>query len=112
MNQKKEEKSKLTSEYVRDYYDKAIGALEKDYSYFRWFDSDYSRFEFLQTERAILKVLGNRNFGRILEIGPGDGVWTKIFIGSCQRITALDISEEMIKRIKSKLGNRPNIDFI
>lgn len=56
MIQKKEEKPNLTSEYAGDYYGKAIGVLEKYYSYFRWFDSDYSRFEFSQTERTILKV--------------------------------------------------------
>lgn len=112
MNQKSKEKEELTSRYVKDYYNKAIGNLKEDYSYFRWFDSEYSKFEFSQTKRTILKTLDDKKFERVLEIGPGDGIWTKILIGKSRHLTALDISEEMIKRIKQKLASIPNLDFV
>lgn len=102
----------LTSQYVKDYYNKMVRKLEKDYSYFRWFDSDYSRFEFSQIKRTILKVFKDKEFGKVLEIGAGDGAWTKILLQKSQQLTALDISEEMIKKIKIKLPDISNLDFV
>jgi len=102
----------LTSQYVRDYYDKFLGRIKGDYSDFRWFDSEFSHFQYLQNKRAISGVLGDKKFEKVLEIGPGDGIWTEILIKKSQNLTALDISEKMIGQIKKRLGHFPNLKFI
>ena len=112
MKEKIKSPTDLTSQYVKDYYDKFLKKYEEDYAHFRWFDSEYSRFEYSQTKRAILKVLGDKRFTRVLEIGSGDGVWTEVLIKKSQRVTALDISVEMTERIKKRLGHLPNLEFI
>lgn len=104
--------SNLTPKYVKDYYDKFLGKLKGDYSNFRWFSSEFTRFGYRQTKRAISQTLGKKEFNNILEVGCGDGVWTELLVKKCQYLTALDVSGQMIERIKKRLRSFSNIEFI
>lgn len=100
------------TKYVEDYYDEFLKSTKEEYANLRWFDSDYSRYEYKQTKRAICKALKSRTFNKVLEVGPGDGVWTEIFAERAKMLTALDVSSSMINRAKKRLARFRNIEFI
>lgn len=102
---------KLNNNFVKDYYDKQVGALKTSYSEDRWFASKEKRFDYNQTLRTIKKALGKEKFKKILEIGPGDGVWSKIIISAGGNLDLLDQSKEMIKMAKIRLEKESNVNY-
>ena len=112
MKSGKNNRPRLTGEYVRDFYNNTLGGMDMPYSDFRWFSSSFSIAEYNQTKKAVLSTLGNKDFNSVLEIGGGDGAWTELLIERSGHITELDISEEMIARAKERFGGRGNINFV
>ena len=50
--------------------------------------------------------------GNVLEIASGTGIWTEAVIKTASAVTALDSSEEMLERCKSRLGANPKIRYV
>jgi len=101
----------LTNKYVKEYYNKYLKQLSGEYSVNRWFSSKAAQFDYKQTRRALLHAIKNRRFGRVLEVGPGDGTWTEIIAPRVDLIHVIDQSEEMIDRAKKRLASFKNITY-
>ena len=87
--------------------DKTKGNYQKT----RW-DTPIGRGHFETTQKTIVEhaFLIARNMRRYLELGPGPGTWTKLFVETHPdaSFTLIDISEEMLGQAKREL----NLDAI
>jgi ubiquinone/menaquinone biosynthesis C-methylase UbiE len=101
----------LTEEYVKDYYDKSLKTLDENYTKRRWFSSVEAEFDYNQTKYAFLHAVGKDTYARGLEVGPGDGVWTRIIAPQITSYEILDQSEEMLKRARETLSDVPHITY-
>jgi ubiquinone/menaquinone biosynthesis C-methylase UbiE len=102
----------MKNAYAKDYYNTFLKELPGDYKSARWFSSPEATLDYDQTRLAIISALPAKKVESLLEIGPGDGVWTDLFIPRAQTLTLLDQSVEMIERAKKRLEGTPNITFI
>lgn len=107
-------KHQLENTFAKSYYDTYLGKEENDYVHARWFSTKERRFDYKQTERAITQAVKKYpgDIEEMLEVGPGDGVWTKYILQSAKKFTLLDQSEEMIKRAKKRLSDIKQITFV
>jgi len=78
---------------------------------FRWFSSSYAEAEYKQTKRSIIYALKEKKYQKALEVGGGDGEWTKLLTRHAQAITELDISEKMLEQAKRRLSAHNNIEY-
>lgn len=64
--------------------------------------------------RAILKCLGLKKKSAVLEIGTGTGAFARAAAKLCSHVTALDVSEVMLKyaALKARDEKLGNIDFL
>jgi ubiquinone/menaquinone biosynthesis C-methylase UbiE len=81
------------------------------YQNLRWFKTPLTRFEYGQTERVLLEQLRPGATDHLLEIGPGPGTWTKVVAPHVKRVTAVDISENMLEQARHYVES-PNVTFI
>ncbi|MES2995153.1 MAG: methyltransferase domain-containing protein [Patescibacteria group bacterium] len=101
----------LTNEYAKRYYDTQVGPLES-YTQDRWHSSPVRAFEYRQTKRALEEALGNRTYGRALEVGPGDGVWTELIKSKVTGpLYLVEQSQEMLKRAQARFTGMEGISF-
>lgn len=101
----------LTSDYVKEYYDNFLSKDKTPYHIHRWHMSAVHEEHFIQTKRTLERAYRNLS-GSVLEIGGGDGMWTKIYIEKCSNLTYLDISNEMLSQARENLKGYSNkIDF-
>lgn len=101
----------LSNDYVREYYDAQVGPLSS-YEEQRWHSSPVREFEYRQTRRSLEAALAGRTFGRALEIGPGDGVWSALIRARVSgRMHLVEQSQEMLKRAQERLSPLGNITF-
>lgn len=107
-----EKKKQLENTYVRDYYNKSVGAMSEGYTKNRWFSTAVGQFDYIQTKRALDKALQYRKYKSAIEIGPGDAVWTLIIkeqvTGSMHLV---EQSDEMLSQAKKKLKDSTGITF-
>ncbi|MFT5179643.1 MAG: trans-aconitate methyltransferase [Candidatus Paceibacteria bacterium] len=104
--------SKLNNNYVKGYYDNQVKKMGDSYTDSRWHTTPIQEFEYNQTSRALDRALGNTKYGKVIEVGPGDGVWTKKIIEHTEeRIHLVEQSVEMLDRAKRKLFGVSNITF-
>lgn len=101
----------MKNAYAKDYYDSFLKQLPDDYKTARWFSSPPAKLDYKQTRRSLEAALGPATFTSILEIGPGDGVWTDLIIGKAEKITLLDQSIEMLKRAQDRLKEHSHISY-
>lgn len=105
-------KKVLNNAFVKDYYDAQVGALPVSYEEDRWHTSPVKEFEYAQTLRALRHALGKRIYTKGVEIGPGDGVWTKLIK---KQVTGdlhlVEQSEEMLSQAKQNLTGVSGITF-
>lgn len=101
----------LNNTYVKEYYNTQLKALNKDYMDERWFSSRVAEFDYNQTRNALLHALSGVREGNILEIGPGDGVWTDLILPLKKKLALLDQSEEMIARAQKRLVEHNDITY-
>lgn len=101
----------LQNPYVRDYYNQHLQGLDKDYIDERWFSSKVTEFDYWETRKTLQHALRAQKEGDILEIGPGDGVWTDLMLPLKKRLALLDQSEEMIKRAQKRLAEHADITY-
>jgi ubiquinone/menaquinone biosynthesis C-methylase UbiE len=95
--------------YVEDFYNKLV-KKEKMYGHWKWFKSPQARTQYLQTLRTLHFVLKD-NYDNALEIGCGDGFWTRIMAQLCGNIDAIDVAKNMITTAKD-LTTEKNIYYI
>lgn len=105
------ESGKLDNPYVRDYYNEHLKGLGKDYIDERWFSSKVAEFDYHQTRRALIAALRGQKETNILEVGPGDGVWTDLILPLKKKLVLLDQSEEMIKRAQRRLVEYNDVTY-
>lgn len=102
----------LQNSDIKDYYDKHVGGLEEGYTHARWFSSEAARFDYEQTRFAIEKALEKQVYDRVVEIGPGDAVWTPLLLPRIQQqLHLVEQSEEMLALAKEKLVNEARVAF-
>jgi predicted TPR repeat methyltransferase len=80
-----------------------------------WERGDPWAFESSKYERDrcahLLRMLGNKHYARVLEIGCGAGYLTRLLTPQADQIVALDISETAIDRACALNAGRAGIDF-
>jgi 2-polyprenyl-3-methyl-5-hydroxy-6-metoxy-1,4-benzoquinol methylase len=109
-----QQKEMLKPGFVRDTYDALLRKLPETYTEYRWQGTPVSRFQFRQSARALrcaLRAMPAR-FERALEVGGGDGAWTRFFAPAVAELDFVDISEEMIREAKKALTAFPGIRYI
>ncbi len=80
------------------------------YAYRAWLCSEAAKFDYRQTKHALLANLEQKADEKILEIGCGTGIWTKVVAEKCGKLTAIDISAGMLLAAK-KYVNKKNVRF-
>lgn len=93
--------------YVRAHYDGFFADPAVDYAYDRWERTPESKYHFAQSRRAFERAVASLHVENALEVGCGDGVWTRLFAPHVQRLTCLDLSKEMLQRAQAKLASLP-----
>jgi len=86
--------------------------IRKNFSRFAHLYDSYCSIQRLCAERLI-STIGNKDFEHILDVGCGTGNYTALLRKKfpLSNITAVDISQEMVKIAQNKL-DKGNIDFI
>jgi len=85
-----------------------------DYEHNRWFKDEQSKIGYEMTKRSIERhFLNSLSFNNYLEVGPGPGTWTSLFLkkNSKANYSLVDISAEMLKLAKNKLSQYDNVSF-
>lgn len=86
-----------------------------DYEYNRWFKNSVTRAGYEMTLKSIKEHFLNENFHFLdyIELGPGPGTWTKLFIekNKTASFDLVDISSEMLKLAKNNLRGHQNIRY-
>jgi len=63
--------------------------------------------------RTVLDALeASRLGGDVLEVACGTGILTEVLAKSAATVTALDSSEGMIERCRSRLGGNPRVRYV
>lgn len=88
-----------------------------DYEHERWHKDLIREAGYLLTKEAIERHVLSRDDlspARILEVGPGPGVWTKFLMKRYPNaaIDLVDISREMLERARRVLGVREGLRYI
>lgn len=101
-------------EFYNERMPKKFGA---DYEYERWHKDPIREAGYVLTKEAIERHVLSRddlNPRRVLEVGPGPGVWTKYLLAQFPdaQFDLLDISGEMLDRARGVLGDNPRIRYI
>jgi len=104
-----------TSE-VKDIYNSLIKEkLDGDYENNRWFKDDIAKTGYMMTRDVINHYINSTNLiiKNYLELGPGPGTWTKLFVQRFPTATfdLVDISKEMLFLAKNKFALHENINF-
>lgn len=93
------------------------GTNEKARGFFDeiWRDGDFwqletSEFECDKYSRQI-KLLGDRHYGRVLEIGCGSGYFSRLLTALADKVVALDVSSLAIARARALSTDAERIDF-
>lgn len=108
----------LESNKVKEIYNQKIKEdYRGDYEQRRWFANDLLRAGYEMTYQSIKHHLlqNNLSIENYLELGPGAGTWTKLFIEKNPQANfdLVDISSEMLKLAKDNLNQYQgaNIDY-
>jgi ubiquinone/menaquinone biosynthesis C-methylase UbiE len=96
----------MKSEFIKNYYNESIREHYKDsYEYERWHKSPVLEMGYQMTKDCVEAVSKVSNFKNYLELGPGPGTWTRIFIDlhPGATFTLVDISSEMLNLARKNL---------
>lgn len=104
-------KDALKHSYVREYYDENLKTLDEEYEDSRWHTSKERQFDYNQTKHALLAALGSGPYAYAVEVGPGDGVWTRFVKAAAPRIRLIEQSPEMLARAKRRLADLSDITY-
>lgn len=105
----------LTQEEVRTRYNTSIpDRYEHEYELERWHSTSERRSHYRMTHESILRILkGQLCPKHYLEVGPGHGTWTKVFLSHCEdtQMSLVDISREMLGIAEKALEGYSNITY-
>lgn len=59
-----------------------------------------------------LELCGEGPFGRALEIGCGEGIFTKELVARCRVLVAVDISRTAVGRARRRLAGKPGVTVL
>ena len=108
------EKAKIDTNYIEKLYNDIAGKQFKgNYEKNRWANkSEKSRYEMISN--TLIKISKDYKFKEYIEIGPGPGTWTKIFLerNKNAKFTLVDISYEMLEQAKKNLINYSNLVYL
>ena len=101
----------------KEFYDRVMTAkLGADYERARWATSSLQNAQYEMTAQTIRRYVlpALKGVGRILEVGPGPGTWTKILLEASPRVayTLVDISTTMLAQAKAALPQDVDITFV
>lgn len=99
---------------IEQSFDRSAANARDGYEKARWVSSAGRRQDHSMTARSIQRLAEDAKFSRYLELGPGPGTWTKMFIALVPSASfdLIDISEAMLKQARDALGNAGNISYI
>jgi ubiquinone/menaquinone biosynthesis C-methylase UbiE len=104
-----------TQEVKKNYNQDVKNKFKGDYEYNRWFKNPILKAGYEMTKKSIeFHLLGDKaEFQNYLELGPGAGTWTKLFVSYCRgaNFDLVDISGEMLKLAREALEGYNNIRF-
>ncbi len=87
--------------------------MNTEQAYDQWsaqYDDNENRTRDLEG-RALKDMLAGYSFGPVLELGCGTGKNTLHLMECSEQITAVDLSEEMLKKARSKISS-PGVEFV
>ena len=58
---------------------------------------------------ATVEALGDRRFGRALEVGCSIGVLTELLAARCDALLAVDVSVRAVERARARLTGAPHV---
>ncbi len=99
---------------VKNYYNQVVrDKLRYDYEHHRWFKDAVSRGAYKMTLGAIEQNLPFLNFDNYLELGPGPGTWTELFVQlkPTASFDLVDISTEMLSLARRRFSQFNNINY-
>lgn len=82
------------------------------YRQLRWEKNRLTRFEKYVTQTSLEEELGPAHVAAALELGCGPGTWTGVLAERADRVTAVDISTEMLGQARHAMAFQPNVDFV
>lgn len=99
----------MNPEEVRIRYNTSVAdKRDGDYEHKRWFSSAVARAGFFMTKKTIERraLADGQHVDRYLELGPGPGTWTKLFLEhrKASAYDLVDISSEMLALARENLG--------
>lgn len=92
-------------QFVKRYYDNRIRESPVPYLHNRWLANPIDRKGYHQTWRTLERIIGDKQFDLVFEVGPGPGVWTEIFAEHAQAVVAMDISMGMLSQFPHRLAS-------
>lgn len=104
----------MKNEQIKEIYNRKAGT---EYEVRRWKETPLLRAGYRMTRHTIERHLLQSSsfyFTHCLEVGPGPGTWTKLFIEKFPRahFDLIDISDQMLKQARNVLKEKENIRYI
>jgi predicted TPR repeat methyltransferase len=93
-----EKRERVPAEYFEALY-------TADEDPWRFASSDYERAKYAHT----LATLGDRRFGRALEVGCSIGVFTAQLAARCDELVAIDVSPSALALARRRLAGEPHV---
>jgi len=60
--------------------------------------------------QASLEMLAGRRYGRALEVGCGEGIFTALLLDRCDHVVALDFSRLAVRRARRRHAGNPGVE--
>jgi len=89
---------KYSKDSIVTYYNRVASSYEQK----TWHSRSSSKHDYLTTRNVLLQVLSTRNWGRVLDVGCGDGAWTKFVLPYAEEVIGMDIARNMIIEAKKR----------
>lgn len=85
----------------------------KNYEIERWHKRFLSKISYEQTKDCLEEIIAqDDNDLKILEIGCGPGVWSKLLYKKAKKLVLLDISKEMLAQAKLKFPKSKKVFYV
>lgn len=104
----------MDNKEVKNIYDKIVKDKSGgNYERWRWFRNEIQKAGYEMTLASIKKHISSINFSHCLELGPGQGTWTKELIELRPEAVfdLVDISKEMLNLVQSRFADKKNIRY-
>jgi len=104
----------MQTDEVKNFYNTVVkDKYNYHYEYNRWFKNPLLKSGYDMTHSTLVKVIKNLEFNNYIEVGPGPGTWTRLFLAEKPDANyhLVDISKEMIEIAKERLKKFININF-